>query len=65
MVLLKGARPPMRGESRQAATRAAGNSPNLEELDLLGERFYEVREFIDFIKDSKRGILRTHLKARI
>ena len=41
------------------------NSPNLEELDFLGEQFSEVREFVDFIKESKRGILRTHLKARI
>ena len=41
------------------------NSPNLEELDFLGEQFSEVREFIDFIKESKRGILRTHLRARI
>ena len=41
------------------------NSPNLEELDFLGEQFSEVKEFVDFIKDSKRGILRTHLKARI
>tara|TARA_Y100000589_G_C27146349_1_gene627002 strand:+ start:264 stop:1052 length:789 start_codon:yes stop_codon:yes gene_type:complete len=40
-------------------------SPNLDELSYLAEQFNEVREFIDFVRQSKRGILRTHLKARV
>ena len=39
------------------------NSPE-EELDILRSRFSEVNEFVIFVKESQRGILRTHLKAR-
>ena len=39
------------------------NSPE-EELDILRSRFSEVNEFVMFVKESQRGILRTHLKAR-
>ena len=39
------------------------NSPE-EELDILRNRFSEVNEFVIFVKESQRGILRTHLKAR-
>ena len=39
------------------------NSPE-EELDILRSRFSEVNEFVIFVKESRRGILRTHLKAR-
>ena len=39
------------------------NSPE-EELDILRSRFSEVNEFVTFVKESQRGILRTHLKAR-
>ena len=39
------------------------NSPE-EDLDILRSRFSEVNEFVIFVKESQRGILRTHLKAR-
>jgi UDP-N-acetylglucosamine acyltransferase len=39
------------------------NSPE-KELDILRSRFSEVNEFVIFVKESQRGILRTHLKAR-
>ena len=35
-----------------------------DELEILRSRFSEVNEFVIFVKESQRGILRTHLKAR-